>query len=89
MTNKEISFIIYKEIGFYKPIVNWAMNHNNMILKMGLNPYDAPTWQSTQRKINGFVRIEKQNTNVFRKLMLVYKQWKNNEMINKMKNDFN
>lgn len=88
MDKQEISFIIYKEIGFSLPMINWITKHNNMVDKMGIDPYDAPSWQQTERDVKNFERNERNNTKLYRKLMLAYKNWKMEQKLNNMKTDF-
>ena len=88
MTKQEISFIIYKEIGFSLPMINWITKHNNMVDKMGIDPYDAPKWQQTEHDVKNFERNERNNTKLYRKLMLAYKNWKMEQKLNDMKTDF-
>ena len=88
MTKQEISFIIYKEIRFSLPMINWITKHNNMVDKMGIDPNNAPNWQQTERDIKNFERNERNNTKLYRKLMLAYKNWKIEQKLNDMKTDF-
>lgn len=88
MTQKEIAFIIYKELGWYSHSIKWIEQYNNTMVKLGFDVYASPSWGIAEKHIKNFDINERNNTKLYNKLVLTYKKWKTERRINKIQTDF-